>query len=182
MRRHPRLWCALSLGVTAALAVGIARGALGQPQPSLVATAPEARLEQSGDEEGRRGLGEDVSADRMLAEGLRTFRFDTFGSEDSWAGSIKLHQAIEGKKLGGIGPGLSPKKATRTRPESRRRRGAEGDGGPHQGRKGGPRRSSRDSCVAEGQCRGWCHRILQSGWNENERSGHSVFALPFHGR
>jgi hypothetical protein len=77
----------------------------------LVATAPEARLDQSGDEKGGRGPGEDVRVDRMLAEGRRTFRFDTFGSEDFWGGSVKLHQAIEGEKLGGIGPGLPPKKA-----------------------------------------------------------------------
>ena len=99
MRRHPRLWCALSLGVTAALAVGIARGALGQPQPTLVATAPEARLEQSGDEEGGRGLAGDVRGDRVLAEGLRTFRFDTFGSEDFWGGSVSSIKPSKAKSL-----------------------------------------------------------------------------------
>jgi hypothetical protein len=44
----------------------------------------------------------------MLAEGMRTFRFDTFGSEEFWGGAVKLHQAIQGEKLGGVGPGLSP--------------------------------------------------------------------------
>jgi hypothetical protein len=47
----------------------------------------------------------------MLAEGMRTFRFDTFGSEEFWGGKLKLHRAIEGVKNGGTGPGLSPKKA-----------------------------------------------------------------------
>lgn len=42
---------------------------------------------------------------------MRTFRFDTFGSEDFWGGKLKLHQAIQGEKNGGIGPGLSPRKA-----------------------------------------------------------------------
>src|SRR5262245_890669 len=50
-------------------------------------------------------------ATEMLAEGMRTFRFDTFGSEDFWGGKLKLHQAIQGEKNGGTGPGLSPKKA-----------------------------------------------------------------------
>jgi hypothetical protein len=42
---------------------------------------------------------------------MRTFRFDTFGSEEFWGGKLKLHHAIEGEKNGGTGPGLSPKKA-----------------------------------------------------------------------
>ena len=28
---------------------------------------------------------------------MRTFRFDTFGSEEFWGGSVELHQAIQGK-------------------------------------------------------------------------------------
>ncbi|MBY5406951.1 hypothetical protein HFO98_00395 [Rhizobium leguminosarum] len=50
-------------------------------------------------------------ARRYLEEGRETFRFDTFGSEDFWGGKLKLHEAIAGDKLGGKGPGLSPKKA-----------------------------------------------------------------------
>ncbi len=51
------------------------------------------------------------NADEMLAQGKRTFRYDTFGSEDFWGGQTKLHLAIEGSKLGGVGPGVSPKQA-----------------------------------------------------------------------
>jgi cytochrome c peroxidase len=47
----------------------------------------------------------------MLEEGKRTFRFDTFGSEDFWGGKLRLHEAIAGQKLGGVGPGVSPKTA-----------------------------------------------------------------------
>jgi hypothetical protein len=47
-------------------------------------------------------------AQRMMNEGEKTFRFDTFGDEDYWGDTLKLHQAIEGGKLGGVGPGLSP--------------------------------------------------------------------------
>jgi hypothetical protein len=51
------------------------------------------------------------NAQRMLDEGRRIFRFDTFGSEDYWGGQLRLHEAIVGQKLGGVGPGVSPKTA-----------------------------------------------------------------------
>jgi hypothetical protein len=51
------------------------------------------------------------NVERLLAEGEHTFRYDTFGSEEFWGGQVKLHQAIEGEKLGGVGPGVSPKQA-----------------------------------------------------------------------
>jgi hypothetical protein len=51
------------------------------------------------------------NAQRMLEEGRRIFRFDTFGSEDFWGGKLRLHEAIVGQKLGGVGPGVSPKMA-----------------------------------------------------------------------
>src|SRR5688500_15988234 len=53
----------------------------------------------------------DAYARKLLADGKRIFRFDTFGSEDFWGGRLKLHRAIQGQKLGGVGPGLVPKKA-----------------------------------------------------------------------
>jgi hypothetical protein len=37
-----------------------------------------------------------------------TFRFDTFGDEAWWGDTLHLHEAIEGVKFGGIGPGISP--------------------------------------------------------------------------
>jgi hypothetical protein len=51
------------------------------------------------------------SAQEMLREGQQTFRFDTFGDEAFWGDGLKLHQAIAGKKNGGVGPGLTPKQA-----------------------------------------------------------------------
>jgi hypothetical protein len=48
---------------------------------------------------------------QMIDQGRKTFRFDTFGSEAYWGDALKLHQAIEGEKLGGVGPGVSPKTA-----------------------------------------------------------------------
>jgi hypothetical protein len=48
---------------------------------------------------------------QKFEEGRKTFRFDTFGDESFWGGQLKLHEAIEGAKLGGVGPGVSPKTA-----------------------------------------------------------------------
>ncbi len=53
----------------------------------------------------------DEHAQRTLAEGRQIFRFDTFGDETFWGDTIKLHQAIQGKRFGGVGPGLSPRSA-----------------------------------------------------------------------
>jgi hypothetical protein len=47
----------------------------------------------------------------MLRDGRKTFRFDTFGDEAFWGGTISLREAIAGAKLGGVGPGVSPKAA-----------------------------------------------------------------------
>jgi len=46
-----------------------------------------------------------------VQQGEQIFRFDTFGDQAFWGDTIKLHQAIEGAKLGGVGPGVSPKTA-----------------------------------------------------------------------
>src|SRR6185437_8520749 len=44
-------------------------------------------------------------------EGMRIFRFDTFGSEAFWGDALQLHKAIAGEKNGGVGGGVSPKTA-----------------------------------------------------------------------
>jgi hypothetical protein len=43
-----------------------------------------------------------------MQEGQQTFRFDTFGDEAFWGDTLKLHQAIEGARFGGVGAGVSP--------------------------------------------------------------------------
>lgn len=48
---------------------------------------------------------------QLVEEGRQIFRFDTFGDESFWGDTLKLHQAIKGEKLGGVGPGLSPSTA-----------------------------------------------------------------------
>ena len=50
-------------------------------------------------------------AARMIDQGRRIFRYDTFGSEDFWGGKLRLHEAIAGSTNGGVGPGLTPRNA-----------------------------------------------------------------------
>ncbi|HKU40494.1 MAG TPA: hypothetical protein VJR89_20180 [Polyangiales bacterium] len=47
----------------------------------------------------------------MIEEGRQTFRHDTFGDEAFWGGTLRIHQAIAGAALGGVGPGVSPETA-----------------------------------------------------------------------
>jgi len=51
------------------------------------------------------------NARNFIEGGRKTFRFDTFGDEAFWGDSLKLHQAIAGSKLGGVGSGVSPRTA-----------------------------------------------------------------------
>jgi hypothetical protein len=51
------------------------------------------------------------NVDDMLEKGRAVFRFETFGDEVFWTDKLQLHKAIADKGAGGIGEGLSPKKA-----------------------------------------------------------------------
>ncbi len=51
------------------------------------------------------------NARRMIDEGRLTFRYDTFGDEAFWGGSLRLHHLIAGKDLGGAGAGVSAEMA-----------------------------------------------------------------------
>ena len=44
-------------------------------------------------------------------QGQQIFRFDTFGDQDFWGGTLQLYKAIEGTRFGGVGPGISPRTA-----------------------------------------------------------------------
>ena len=75
--------------------------------------SPRKTIAQGDGIEGQKG-GADFdnpiqkNAREMVEQGERIFRFDTFGDEAFWGDTLKLHQAIEGAKLGGVGPGVSP--------------------------------------------------------------------------
>lgn len=46
-----------------------------------------------------------------VSEGRQIFRYDTFGDEVFWGDLLQLHQAIQGERFGGVGPGVSPNTA-----------------------------------------------------------------------
>lgn len=52
-----------------------------------------------------------ANSQKLLEDGRRVFRFDTFGDEAFWGDTLKLNQAIAGQKNGGVGNGVSPKTA-----------------------------------------------------------------------
>jgi hypothetical protein len=53
----------------------------------------------------------DFHALGMIDRGRNTFRYDTFGDQDFWGGTLQIHKAIEGQKLGAVGPGVDPSTA-----------------------------------------------------------------------
>jgi mono/diheme cytochrome c family protein len=83
----------------------------------LVYVAERSRAQSDGGGSGRSILPTafdnriDNNAQQMLEQGRQIFRYDTFGDEAYWTGKLKLHRAIEGAKLGGVGSGVSPKTA-----------------------------------------------------------------------
>jgi cytochrome c2 len=50
----------------------------------------------------------DANTERIMDQGRRIFRYDTFGDESYWGDTLGLHKAIEGAALGGVGGGVSP--------------------------------------------------------------------------
>jgi hypothetical protein len=53
----------------------------------------------------------ELNALSKVTEGRKIFRYDTFGDQAFWGDALKLHQAIAGANLGGVGPGVSPSTA-----------------------------------------------------------------------
>jgi hypothetical protein len=62
----------------------------------------------------RLGGGDDFDRDtlhhaaKLLKDGKQVFRHDTFGDEEFWGDTLRLHEAIAGEANGGVGPGVSP--------------------------------------------------------------------------
>ena len=88
--------CLLLVGV-----VGV--GMMAGIGPRVLAQA--AGLSRPWDDEIR------TNQQTLFEDGRRIFRFDTFGSEAFWGGGLRLHDAIQGSRFGGVGPGVSPKTA-----------------------------------------------------------------------
>ena len=89
------------LGLTSAVALMAHQNALAQQRTKQAAPSAQSRLDPAVR----------ANVEHLLSDGMRIFRYDTFGSEDFWGGQVKLHQAIQGQKFGGVGDGVSPKQA-----------------------------------------------------------------------
>jgi mono/diheme cytochrome c family protein len=76
--------------------------------PKDVKTDPAARTQRTRESWD---VEIDEHARKMLEEGQKIFRQDTFGSEAYWGGQLRLHEAIAGEKHGGVGKGLTPREA-----------------------------------------------------------------------
>jgi hypothetical protein len=67
------------------------------------------QVDARSDDDAGKDSGDIVkNATERIKRGRRTFRFDTFGDEAFWGGTLQLHKAIAGAGLGGVGPGVSP--------------------------------------------------------------------------
>jgi hypothetical protein len=79
----------------------------------LAVIAPALALTDGSRAQNDKTFDDKISANarQMFDQGKQIFRFETFGDEAYWAGTLKLHKAIAGSKFGGIGPGVSPKTA-----------------------------------------------------------------------
>jgi mono/diheme cytochrome c family protein len=81
---------------------------------ALIGASAIAFATDDGDDERRLSKNDGAiktHARRMLEDGRRIFRFDTFGSEAFFGDALQLHRAIAGAKNGGVGSGVSPKTA-----------------------------------------------------------------------
>src|SRR5919206_1954210 len=76
-----------------------------------VLMGPGAQSQSADDPSLAKAIRDPAAANavNLIAQGRQVFRFDTFGDEAFWGDMLRLHQAIEGAGLGGVGPGLSPK-------------------------------------------------------------------------
>lgn len=92
--------------LTLAIVLPLALGYLTDPSRAHRANAP-------GPSQTQQAFDRQISdnAQRMMEQGKQIFRYDTFGDEAYWSDKLKLHQAIQGSKFGGVGAGVSPKTA-----------------------------------------------------------------------
>jgi len=108
-RTLPRRRVLAAAGIAAACAAAVTVSLVASASPDLAAstgaTAGTAVARQAAQEAAQQ------ASQRLVSEGQQTFRFDTFGDEAFWGGTLHLDQAIEGAAHGGVGPGLSPRTA-----------------------------------------------------------------------
>ena len=83
-RRPPMLGVAPL--VVAALAAGAALGGCGTTKPASEGTQPEATAAPPATEQ---------ASPVLVADGQKIFRFDTFGDEQVWTDTLRLHEVVE---------------------------------------------------------------------------------------
>src|SRR5881275_1026305 len=114
LTRVALLALSVSFAVVFASAVGGPHAATAQDnaatQPGQDAVAEQSIEAASIGDTGTAGAIAN-NAIAMINSGRKIFRFDTFGDEAFWGGEMRLHQAIEGGRFGGVGFGLSPRMA-----------------------------------------------------------------------
>src|SRR5215831_19420674 len=86
-----------------------AAGALVAMMLTAVVSAPQASARLGGSVVSQNHAN--GASAGLVSQGKHTFRFDTFGDQSFWGGTLGLNKTIEGAQHGGIGPGLSPKTA-----------------------------------------------------------------------
>src|SRR5689334_1521171 len=143
---------------------------------------------QAGQEVSATSIGDTGTSSFIVSRGTekiragrRTFRYDTFGDESFWGSTLKLHQAIEGSRFGGVGPGLSPRTAlalglkvsstglpAEVKNGNRERKTESGRPGEH-------------ARPVEAQCRAGPHRLFPLRRHASIRR-HSVRTVSFHCR
>lgn len=73
-----------------------------------LAAAKRQNVAASGEKLTAQDRSTDLHALDAIAHGRQTFRYETFGDQAFWGGALQLHKAIEGQRLGGVGPGVDP--------------------------------------------------------------------------
>ncbi len=94
-----------SLGVAIVSCLALSALAADDPQPDLERIANDVQSLPIVDQITI------ASGVTEILNGRKIFRFDTFGDQAFWGGTLGLHRAIAGQANGGVGAGLSPKAA-----------------------------------------------------------------------
>ncbi|HEX6570673.1 MAG TPA: hypothetical protein VF055_01540 [Steroidobacteraceae bacterium] len=107
--RYAKFSLAFAATVLVAGTLGVSH--LGAQDASPPDASPPAASDDFAEWANARDLLTLSSAADTVREGRRTFRFDTFGDQAFWGGALRLHEAIAGAANGGVGAGLTPRRA-----------------------------------------------------------------------
>src|SRR3954470_17808637 len=89
-----------------AVRTGALMGACALAGGALFNVSAQSQTEKNAQPPNATQTGKD-----LVSQGRQIFRFDDFGDNAFWSGALQLDKAIAGRRLGGVGPGVSPKTA-----------------------------------------------------------------------